>query len=97
MQRPDNTLGACGALPIVGATAGPMFRVSCGVCASHVGIDAFDITDGGVVLMEYTCPACGPGVVQLDRESWENVLRVPLNISEIPFPPLHTFPPRSVD
>jgi hypothetical protein len=97
MQRRSDTLSACGALPIVGTTAGPMFRVSCGVCTSHVGIDAFDITELGVVLMEYTCPACGPGVVQLDRDSWENVLRVPLNIPEIPFPPLQTFPPRSIN
>jgi ribosomal protein S27AE len=97
MKTPRDTLSACGALPIVGTTAGSMFRVSCGVCTSHVGIDAFDITERGVVLMEYTCPACGPGVVQLDRESWENVLRVPLGIPEVPFPSIQAFPSRSVD
>jgi hypothetical protein len=97
MRKRRDTLSACGALPLVGTTAGPMFRVSCSVCTSHVGIDAFDITRAGVMLMEYTCPTCGPGVVQLDRESWEYVLRVPLRVPEFPFPSLQTFPSRSVN
>jgi hypothetical protein len=49
------------------------------------------------MLMEYTCPTCGPGVVQLDRESWEYVLRVPLKIPEFPFASLPTFPSRRLN
>jgi hypothetical protein len=48
------------------------------------------------MLMEYTCPNCGPGVVQLDRDAWEYVLRVPLRVPEFPIPSLHTFPTRSL-
>ena len=63
---------------LIGTTRDGLLTLLCGTCEGPVGVDAFD-RDADSLLMEYTCPTCGNGIVKLDPETWENALSVPVH------------------
>jgi hypothetical protein len=63
---------------LVATTRAGVLTLICGICEGPVGVDAFD-RDADSLLMEYTCPTCGNGIVKLDPETWENALTVPVH------------------